>query len=86
MGLSVNKIDKESFVSAAIACQRVPEFDDHARTQFKFGGNDATTAEQNEYMYGEGATTGASVNGSLIRTANNSYDRQFIINKFYIRI
>ena len=80
MGLSVNKIDKESFVSAAIACQRVPEFDDHARTQFKFGGNDATTAEQNEYMYGEGATTGASVNGSLIRTANNSYDRQFIIN------
>jgi len=80
MGLSIDKIDKESFTSAAIACQRVPEFDDHARTQFKFGGNDATTAEQNEYMYGEGATTGASVNGSLIRTANNSYDRQFIIN------
>ena len=80
MGLSLNKIDQESFVSAAIACQRVPEFGDHERTEFNFGGNDASTAARNEYMYGEGATTGASVNGSLIRTANNSYDRQFIIN------
>jgi hypothetical protein len=80
MGLNINQIDKTSFIDSAIACQRVPEFGDHARTEFKFGGNDASTADQNEYMYGEGATTGSSANGSLIRTANNSYDRQFIIN------
>jgi hypothetical protein len=80
MGLSLDKIDKTSFVNAAITCQRVPEFKDFDRTLFYFGGNDATTAERNEYMYGEAATTGASANGSVLRTANNSYDRVFRIN------
>ncbi len=84
-GLTLDQIDRTSFVNAAIAMDRLPEFKDFDRTIFHIGGSENGTVstevfDRNRYMYGENATTGASVNGALFRTLNNGYDRHFIIN------
>ena len=79
-GITLDQIHRESFIEAAIAVDRLPEFFDFDRTIFNFGGTNLSVFDRNEYMYGEAATTGASVNGARFRTLNNGYDRQFIIN------
>lgn len=81
-GLSVSQIDRNSFINAAVAVDRLPEYFDFDRTIFYLGGNGEFLAvfDRNEYMYGENATTGASANGARIRTLNNGYDRQFRID------
>lgn len=76
-GLSLDQLDRQSFIDAAIAVDRLPEYFDFDRTIFYFGGGFLSVFDRNEYMYGEAATTGASVNGSSFRTLNNGYDRQF---------
>ncbi len=84
-GLTLDQIDRNSFINAAIALDRLPEFFDFDRTVFHLGGSEAGTVsievfDRNRYMYGENATTGAAVNGSAFHTLNNGYDRHFIID------
>ena len=78
-GLGLDQIDRSSFIDAAIAVDRLPEYFDFDRTIFYFGGDGEFLAvfDRSEYMYGENATTGSSANGASIRTLNNGYDRQF---------
>lgn len=79
-GLSLDQIDQKSFQTAAIAMDRIPEYYDFDNTIFYMGsGVDFQSANTAEYMSGENATDG-TVNGYIIRTANNGYDRQFIID------
>ena len=81
VGISVNHLDKKSFVQAAIACDRIPNYYDFDSRIFQMGETALTSvADRNVYMYGENATTGASVSGSAIHTMNNGYDRIFKIN------
>tara|TARA_A100000172_G_scaffold81110_1_gene73042 strand:+ start:21712 stop:24453 length:2742 start_codon:yes stop_codon:yes gene_type:complete len=81
VGVSVHDIDKKSFQLASIACDTIPSYYDFDNTQFFMGGGGSLNVfDRNEYMYGEGATTGSSANGSSIQTMNNSYDRIYRID------
>jgi|TARA_R110000744_G_scaffold76798_1_gene152002 hypothetical protein len=81
VGVSVQDLDKKSFQQAAIACDTIPTYYDFDSTIFYMGGGGMLNVfDRNEYMYGEGATTGGSANGSNIQTMNNSYDRIFRID------
>jgi len=82
VGLSVHDIDKKSFQLASIAGDTIPSYYDFDSTLFFMGGGSffSNVSARNEYMYGEGATSGAGANGSKIQTMNNSYDRIFRID------
>ena len=86
LGLTFNDIDKQSFLDAARAADRVPNFANFNQTQFDMGENlhkpgaflqnPTITAE---YMYGPNALS-SNIEGDRFRTNDNGLDRQFKID------
>ena len=82
LGLAITEIDEKSWMSAAIACDRITKFSSYAKRNIFYGeAGDSVGADtiDPEYMYGENADA-TSVLDDKIDTNYNGYDRQFIIN------
>lgn len=82
LGLAITEIDEKSWMSAAIACDRITKFSSYAKRNLFYGeAGDSVGADtiDPEYMYGENADA-TSVLDDKIDTNYNGYDRQFIIN------
>ena len=81
VGMSIDQIDKQNFISASIAMDRIPNAWNFDSTIFYMGrGSDTYKAPViAAYMYGENAVH-SLMNGYIVRTSNNSYDRQFKID------
>ena len=82
LGLAITEIDEKSWMSAAIACDRITKFSSYTKRNIFYGeAGDSVGADtiDPEYMYGENADA-TSVLDDKIDTNYNGYDRQFIIN------
>ena len=82
LGIAITEIDEKSWMSAAIACDRITEFSSYAKRNLFYGeAGDSVGADTIDpvYMHGENADA-SSVYNDKIDTNYNGYDRQFILN------
>ena len=82
LGVAITEIDEKSWMSAAIACDRITEFSSYAKRNLFYGEEgDSVGLDVIDpvYMHGENAEA-SSVYNDKIDTNYNGYDRQFILN------
>lgn len=81
LGLSLEQLDKQSFIDASFACDRIPEANDYANRELKLGFTETNTAtDRNIYMNGENATVGDGGVGQQLKLTGNGKDRIFKID------
>jgi len=87
-GLSLNEIDKTSWLKSAICCDRIPNYFKFDATVQSLGDPAPSTTIDYEYMYGTNANgvpqggggTLSLFPGAAIQIAGNGLDRHFIID------
>ena len=82
LGIAITEIDEKSWMSAAIACDRITEFSSYAKRNIFYGEEGDSVGLDvidPKYMHGENADA-SSVYNDIIDTNYNGYDRQFILN------